>query len=48
MGSAAHADDAVTIPDVNLLSWQIHSSGKVYLRNFSQFDSTFLECCFNH
>jgi hypothetical protein len=48
MSSAACADDAVTVPDLHQLSWQVHHSGKVYLRNLSQFDSTFLPCCFNH
>ena len=42
------ADDGVHVPDMSLLSWQIDSAGKVYLRNLSQFDSTFLGCCYNH
>jgi len=43
----AHADDAVRIPDASQLSWTIDATGKVWLRNLNQFDSTFLGCCYN-
>jgi hypothetical protein len=43
----AHADDAVRITDASQLNWTIDSSGKVWLRNLNQFDSTFLGCCYN-
>jgi hypothetical protein len=45
--SPVRADDGVRIPDASQLSFAIDPSGKVWLRNLNQFDSTFLGCCYN-
>jgi len=47
-GAPVQADDAVTVPDSSLISWQMDASGKVWLRNLDQFNSTFLGCCYNY
>jgi hypothetical protein len=43
----ASADDPVVVTDMTQLQWQADPTGKVYIRNLSQFDSTFLGCCYN-
>lgn len=40
------ADDAVHIPDMSELSWQIDSAGRVWFRNLDEFDSSFQACCY--
>ena len=44
----SHAVDTVVVGNAAQLSWFYDgSSGKVYFRNFDQFNASFLGCCFN-
>jgi hypothetical protein len=45
---AALADDGVTVADVTQLKWQSDPTGRIYIRNLNQWDSTFLGCCYNY
>jgi hypothetical protein len=40
--ATALADDGVTVTDMTQLHWQADPTGKVYIRNLSQFDASFL------
>lgn len=48
LGSAAQASDFLQIPDASQIKWQITAQNRVYLRNLSDFDSTYLACCYNY
>jgi len=48
LSATASADDVVTVTDMTQLRWQADASGKIYIRNLNQFDSTFLGCCYNY
>jgi len=45
--ATALADDQVTVTDMTQLRWQSDPTGRIYIRNLSQFDATFLGCCYN-
>jgi hypothetical protein len=44
----ALALDWIYINDVSRLSWQAAPDGKVYFRNLSSFNGSFLPCCYNY
>ncbi|MFL6600228.1 MAG: hypothetical protein ACJ8R9_02775 [Steroidobacteraceae bacterium] len=46
--ATALADDGVTVTDMTQLRWQSDTTGKIYIRNLNQFDSSFLGCCYNY
>jgi len=46
-GSPAHADDGVSISDAGSLKWVV-SGSRVYLRNLSDYDSSWQGCCYNY
>lgn len=43
----ARAVDFVYVPDASKLFWQMDASGRVWFRNFNQFNGSFLGCCYN-
>ena len=43
----AGAVDFVYVPDASKLFWQMDASGRVWFRNFNQFNGVFLGCCYN-
>lgn len=47
VAATACADDGVSIADARNITWQI-AGDRVYVRNLSSFDSTFLPCCYNY
>lgn len=45
----AHAGNIyVNVSDASQLSFQLDSTGRVYLRNINSFDSSALPCCYNY
>lgn len=46
--SSAQATDFVYVNNAANLHWQATPDGRVYFRNFSSFDATFLGCCYNY
>lgn len=48
VGPAAQASDFLHIDDASQIQWQITSDNKVYLRNLSAFDASYLACCYNY
>jgi hypothetical protein len=47
MSSAAHAADALVVPDASVLKYVVNNDGKVYLRNLNEVDPTWAGCCYN-
>ncbi|WP_035055833.1 hypothetical protein [Andreprevotia chitinilytica] len=48
LASVVQADDTVVISDVSKLKWLGSTNGLIYLRNLSDFDPSFLPCCYNY
>lgn len=45
---SSYAEEFVTINDMSQVDWQMTPEGKVYFRNFNEFNSQALPCCYNY